>query len=168
VDASANLPAPEEREAPVRSTERVVVVEDNADSREMLCRLLERVGFDCHSTDNGVAALALIEELQPEIAILDIGLPGMDGFEIARRIRSSGAPIRLVALTGYGQATDRAAATEAGFDAHVVKPVLPDDLVRLLTSLRRSSTHGPADPGSGDAGALGRTAAPESIPPGAS
>jgi two-component system CheB/CheR fusion protein len=169
VSAEATTPAPHEWSAvKTPSNDRVLVVEDNADSREMLCRLLERAGFDCRSTDNGKTALALIEELAPEIAILDIGLPGMDGFEIARRIRKNGKHIRLVGLTGYGQATDRAAATEAGFDAHVVKPVLPDELVRLLIDLRRDAhTHGSSvEPPESPARA--RTETPESIPPDAS
>jgi two-component system CheB/CheR fusion protein len=113
----------------------VVVVEDNADSREMLCVLLERAGFECRAAETGTTALALIDEVAPHVVILDVGLPGIDGFEIARRIRASDrhAGVRLIALTGYGQHTDRAAAWQAGFDVHLVKPV---DTVRLLEILQ--------------------------------
>jgi two-component system CheB/CheR fusion protein len=119
---------------------RVVVVEDNADSRETLCVFLERAGFDCQVAGTGPQALALMEATSPHVVILDIGLPGMDGFEIARRIRANDkhAGVRLIALTGYGQAADRRAADAAGFDAHLVKPVDPDRLLDLLVEERPS------------------------------
>lgn len=113
---------------------RIAVVEDNADSREMLCELLTRAGFDCHSAERGDAGLALIRAHRPDIAVVDVGLPGIDGLEIARRVRSDPAlaHVYLVALTGYGQATDRLTALNAGFDEHVVKPVRAHDLLDLL------------------------------------
>jgi DNA-binding response OmpR family regulator len=113
---------------------RVVVVEDNADSREMLCVLLERSGIECQAAESGMAALPLIDAFSPDVVILDLGLPGMDGFELARRVRAGArhAAVRLVALTGYGQATDRAAARAAGVDVHIVKPVDPERLLMLL------------------------------------
>lgn len=113
---------------------RVVVIADNQDSREMLCELLTRHGFDCKSSDRGDAGLTLIRETQPDVALIDIGLPGMDGFEVARSVRRDPTLKRahLVALTGYGQEADRTSALGAGFDAHMVKPVSPDALVRLL------------------------------------
>jgi two-component system, chemotaxis family, CheB/CheR fusion protein len=119
----------------------VVVVEDNADSREMLCTMLEHAGLTCHGAADGWAALRLIEEVSPEIVILDVGLPGMDGLEIARRIRSDSRypGIHLIALTGYGQASDRDATTQAGFDYHLVKPVQPAELVAVLARLRAAS-----------------------------
>ena len=102
-----------------------MIVEDNADSRELLCELLLEAGFDCDAAATGAEALALIEKVQPDVAILDVGLPEMDGFEVARRIREDPkhAGVRLIALTGYGQLTDRATAIKAGFDEHLVKPV---------------------------------------------
>jgi two-component system CheB/CheR fusion protein len=114
---------------------RIVVIEDNADSREMLCDLLAHVGFDCHSCDNGTAALAMIDELKPRAAIIDIGLPGIDGLELARRLRESDkhGDLHLIALTGYGQRADRDRALEAGFDEHLVKPTTFEVLQRLLT-----------------------------------
>jgi len=119
----------------------VVVVEDNPDSREMLRELLELSGFKCRTSDNGTAALALIEELRPEIAILDVGLPEMDGFELARRLRLTRkrGDLCLVALTGYGQPSDQALGVQAGFDAHLVKPVQAEQLLALLRKLRAPS-----------------------------
>ena len=81
-----------------------------------------------------MTALSAIEEFRPHVAIMDIGLPNLDGFEVARRVRSDprNAEMRLIALTGYGRPSDRAAAAEAGFDAHLVKPVDTDRLLALL------------------------------------
>jgi two-component system, chemotaxis family, CheB/CheR fusion protein len=114
---------------------KIVVVEDNPDSRQTLCTLLELAGFECHSAEDGADGISVMERVRPEIGIIDIGLPGIDGFELARRIR--GRPelggLYLVALTGYGQPTDRAMALEAGFDEHLVKPLHPEDLTRLLS-----------------------------------
>ena len=114
---------------------RIAVVEDNEDAREMLCEMLSRAGFECHTADRGDAGLALIREMRPDIALVDVGLPGIDGLELARRVRSDPSldAVYLVALTGYGQASDRLTATNAGFDEHVVKPVRSKELIRLLT-----------------------------------
>jgi two-component system, chemotaxis family, CheB/CheR fusion protein len=119
---------------------RVVVIEDNADSREVLCALLTHAGFDCQSSDNGVAGLALIDEFQPLAAIVDIGLPEIDGLELARRVRATGkhSGIYLIALTGYGQRSDRELALQAGFDEHVVKPVDLALLRRLLETRKNT------------------------------
>jgi two-component system, chemotaxis family, CheB/CheR fusion protein len=134
----------------------VLVVEDNADSRDMLCAMLTQEGFACHGASEGVGGLRLIDEVWPDVVILDVGLPGIDGLEVARRIRANPrhAGIRLIALTGYGQSGDRAATSAAGFDHHLVKPVQPDDLVavaqlgaaRPSDALARGSTtdHAPA------------------------
>ncbi len=117
----------------------VVIVEDNADSRDLLMTYLESAGFRCQAAEDGPSGLALIREARPEVAIVDVGLPGMDGLEVARRLRKSDDHdgIYLVALTGYGQADDRAAARDAGFDDHLVKPV---DLDRLVGCLMRGSS----------------------------
>ncbi|MET0795620.1 MAG: chemotaxis protein CheB [Polyangiaceae bacterium] len=121
---------------------KVVVVEDNADSREVLCTLLTHAGFDCSSSDNGTAGLALIDDVGPVVAIIDIGLPEIDGLELARRIRqSSNHPgIYLIALTGYGQEGDRRMALAAGFDEHLVKPVDFGALQRLLERCNDNSS----------------------------
>jgi two-component system CheB/CheR fusion protein len=119
----------------------VLVVEDNADSREMLREVLERSGFKCVAAENGAAALGLLEEIHPDAAILDVGLPELDGFELARRIRAHPrhCDICLIALTGYGQPSDRAIGREAGFDAHLVKPVRVEQLLALLAEMRSGS-----------------------------
>jgi two-component system CheB/CheR fusion protein len=113
---------------------RVVVIEDNRDSRELLCEVMLAAGFECHSAADGVQGLALIEETVPQAAIVDLGLPGMDGFELARRVRAEArhAGMFLVALTGYGQLTDRENTFRAGFDEHLVKPVRIEQLMQLL------------------------------------
>ena len=113
----------------------VVVVEDNDDSRMMLCELLELSGFECHAAASGTLGLEVIDELCPDVALIDIGLPEIDGLEVARRLRrnSKHRQLHLIALTGYGQREDRAAARNAGFDAHLVKPV---DFQALMTLLR--------------------------------
>jgi CheY-like chemotaxis protein len=131
--------APATRARPrLREGARIVVVEDNEDSRDLLCELLAEEGFECTTAANGAAGLALIDETHPAIAILDVGLPEMDGFEVARRLRDNPANrgIFLIALTGYGQAADRAASRDAGFDEHLVKPVNVDELLDLLADLR--------------------------------
>jgi two-component system CheB/CheR fusion protein len=122
----------------------VLVVEDNADSRDLLCLVLQQAGLTCHAADSGTAALALVDELSPDIVILDVGLPRMDGFEVARRIRANPRHGRvcLIAVTGYGQAADRAASREAGFDEHFVKPVDPDQLLGLIAAMRRGEPAG--------------------------
>jgi two-component system, chemotaxis family, CheB/CheR fusion protein len=120
----------------LRAGARIVVVEDNLDSRELLCEILTIAGFACTSAGRGDEGLALITESRPDVALVDVGLPGIDGFELARCVRSdpSLASVCMVALTGYGQADDRARALTAGFDAHVVKPVDPERLMQLLAT----------------------------------
>ena len=101
----------------------------------MLRYLLERAGYEVHEAADGKNGLALLEVVRPDIAIVDIGLPGMNGYELARNVRTAaaGGPCPyLVALTGYGQPADRAAALTAGFDEHLVKPLHPEDLASLL------------------------------------
>ncbi|WP_437767105.1 chemotaxis protein CheB [Sorangium sp. So ce281] len=113
---------------------RVVVVEDNDDGREALCALLARAGFECHSASHGISGIALMDQVLPHVAIVDIGLPGIDGLEFARRVREKPQHknVYLIALTGYGQQGDRERAREAGFDEHLVKPVDLATLRRLL------------------------------------
>jgi two-component system CheB/CheR fusion protein len=112
----------------------VMVVEDYADSRDVLCAMLRDAGLDCHGAADGQTALRLIDDISPDAVILDVGLPGMNGLEVARRIRANPRHrgIRLIALTGYGQSSDREATAQAGFDDHLVKPVHPSELLRVL------------------------------------
>jgi CheY-like chemotaxis protein len=110
-----------------------MLVDDNVDGADTLARLLAAHGHEVRVFHEPVAALAAIPGFLPDLAVLDIGLPVLDGYEVARRLRPllDGHPCRLVALTGYGLAADRARSAEAGFDAHLVKPVNPDLVVRL-------------------------------------
>ena len=90
---------------------------------------------------DGPSGIELARRARPEVALIDIGLPGLDGYQVAAALRSGeGDRIRLVALTGYGQADDRRRALEAGFDAHLVKPVEPEELVRVLAELTAAGT----------------------------
>jgi two-component system CheB/CheR fusion protein len=120
--------------APPRVVSRVLIVEDNADVRSMLHTLLELEGHDVQEAADGNQGLETLAREPFDVALVDIGLPGMDGYELARRARSSCGQHcpRLVALTGYGRASDRAAVKAAGFDEHLVKPCNPDDLFRVL------------------------------------
>lgn len=112
----------------------VVIVEDNDDSRMMLCELLELSGFHCHTAATGTLGVELIREMRPDVALVDIGLPEIDGLEVARLVRqdAKNEGLLLIALTGYGQREDRDAARLAGFDTHLVKPVDFDALLALL------------------------------------
>jgi CheY-like chemotaxis protein len=131
--AAPDAPAPE----PVRSASdarlRILVVEDNADSREMLRSALELSGHEVQDAHDGPSGLEAILRVRPDVALIDIGLPEFDGYEVARKVRGSlGGAILLVALTGYGQPEDRRQAMEAGFDAHLVKPVEPSALLAVI------------------------------------
>ncbi len=114
---------------------KIALVEDNDDSREMMCALLTRAGYSCKTAADGLSAVTLIDEFAPQAAVIDVGLPGIDGFEVARRIRANPQHrnVTLIALTGYGQQSDRATAIEAGFDAHLVKPVRLEKLLSILS-----------------------------------
>ena len=114
----------------------IMIVEDNDDAREALRMLLELDGHVVEAAAEGVQALEIVRDKDPDVALVDIGLPGIDGFEVARRTRAADArrPL-LIALTGYGQPEDRRRATEAGFDSMLVKPVDPTALSDLLASL---------------------------------
>ena len=118
---------------------RVLVVDDNVDAAEMLATLLEMNGYAVQVEFDGASALAAALREPPTVALLDIGLPDMDGHELARRLRAQPATAGavLVALTGYGQAEDQQRAREAGFDHHMVKPADLDRLLTLLASIQR-------------------------------
>lgn len=110
---------------PIRpvSTHRILVVDDNDDARMLLADVLAELGHEVSTADSGRAALESVRTFTPEIAILDIGLPDMDGYELATELRRVLRDIRLIALSGYGQPNDRARSQSAGFDRHLVKPV---------------------------------------------
>jgi signal transduction histidine kinase/ActR/RegA family two-component response regulator len=113
---------------------RVLIVDDNLDAAQTLVMVLEELGYEARSASDGRSALALLDGFVPEVAVLDIGLPGMDGYELARRLRADAriASIRLLALTGYGSEVDRQRALEAGFDEHLIKPVSIESLLSAL------------------------------------
>jgi PAS domain S-box-containing protein len=114
---------------------RILVVDDNRDATETLTLLLQLTGHQTFSAYDGASALAAAETFRPDLVMLDIGLPEMNGYEVARRVRAQpwGKDILLIALTGWGQEEDRRRSREAGFDAHIVKPVDHAQLVDLLT-----------------------------------
>jgi len=122
---------------PVRK--RLLLVEDNPDIGETLRDLLQILGHRVELAGDGLRGVQLALATQPDAALVDIGLPGIDGYEVARRLRATeqGKDIVLVALTGYGRPEDRDRALESGFDAHLVKPVDPEELNRLLVDLVR-------------------------------
>lgn len=119
------------------SDQRVLIVDDNQDAADMLAEALSMYGMSARIASDGPSALSLARDFQPQIALLDIGLPVMDGYELAGRLRAlpglSG--VRLVAITGYGQDADRARSLQAGFDEHLVKPVEIHAVVPVLDRL---------------------------------
>lgn len=120
-------------ESPPPARRSVVLVEDNTDTRDSLRELLELFGHDVRAAADGPEGLRLAADAMPDVAIVDVGLPGLSGYELAARLRAQvGDRIRLIALTGYGQPEDRRRAIESGFDAHMTKPVDIDDLHRLI------------------------------------
>ena len=133
-EARSLVPATHPHLAP-GTMRRVLVVDDNADAAELLARVMEQLGCETRTAHDGPSALALVEGFRPELALLDIGLPVMDGYELARHLRqrSDADPIRLVAVTGYGQKSDVERAFAAGFDQHLTKPVNLDLLEALLS-----------------------------------
>jgi signal transduction histidine kinase/ActR/RegA family two-component response regulator len=152
----AHPPRPAERagETPDRGqrARRVLLVDDQADAREMYALVLEADGHDVFQAADGVEAVAMFPTVRPDVAVVDIGLPGMDGYEVAREIRAQpgGWDVRLIALTGYGFPEDRERSRAAGFDRHLVKPAMPEDLRRELASLAQPPEH--LDPRPADAG----------------
>jgi CheY-like chemotaxis protein len=112
----------------------VMLVEDNEDVRALMGELLSSWGHEVRQANTGEGGVDLILKQHPDIAFVDIGLPDMDGYELARRVRArlGGTPLQLVALSGFGQRGDRERALGAGFDHHIAKPASPADLQRLL------------------------------------
>ena len=121
---------------------RVLLVDDNADSSEPLSLLLQSRGHETRVAIDGISAIALADEFRPDFVLLDLGLPLMDGFEVARRLRQQpyGSDLVLVALTGWAGKEIRTKAAEAGFDYHLVKPVDWDELDKIVQSVNRTAT----------------------------
>jgi len=125
---------PDEDVGPPPVKRRVLIADDNRDAATSLAMLLELEGHDVTVVHDGRQALQNIQNHSPDVAMLDIGMPEIDGYEVARRVRQqpSGRSVMLIAVTGWGQEADRARAMEAGFDLHFTKPVEPETLINLL------------------------------------
>ena len=132
----ANQTAPTTSKLNSRSL-RILVADDNLDAAASLSMLLEIEGHEVQTVANGVQAIERFEHFKPDVILMDVGMPVMDGIEAARRIRDSKLSTRvpIVALTGWGQETDRERTREAGMSHHLVKPVSAEDLRTVLTSL---------------------------------
>jgi PAS domain S-box-containing protein len=150
-DAVVPPPAAAPQAEPLQRGGTVLAVDDNRDALDAVAMMLRTAGYTVVTAGDGIEGLERARQVQPGTVLLDIGLPGLDGYEVARRIRREpwGRSARLVAMTGWGQEKDKQRAHEAGFDAHLTKPVDPSDLVRVLAERRdtgkdRSSAAQPA------------------------
>lgn len=127
--ASEPVPAPASPSAADPGARTILVIEDNDDARQLFCLLLRRQSHHVEEANNGKDGLRRLLELRPDIAFVDVGLPELSGYEVARHAREIlGEAVRLVAITGYGQPEDARQAREAGFDQHLVKPVSPEQV----------------------------------------
>lgn len=136
VTTAAPAPATGPVSGPAAAPRRILVVDDNQDAVESLAVLLQIAGHDVHKALDGEAAIALAQQVRPDVVLLDLGMPKVSGYEVARRIREHpwGKQMILVALSGWGQADERIRTQAAGFDAHLVKPVAPEALNQLLAT----------------------------------
>jgi PAS domain S-box-containing protein len=127
-----------------KGTTKVLLVDDNADALEMLAELLRMLGYEPHTATDSESALAVARRIRPTIALLDIGLPVVDGYELGRRLRAVAGleSIELVALTGHGQPSDAARSVAAGFAAHLLKPVEIEEIRRVLEELTAAMDQG--------------------------
>ncbi len=117
-----------------KAPRRIVVADDNEDSAESFAMLLSFSGHEVRIVHDGISALDAVRDFRPDVAFLDIGMPGMTGYEVAQAVRAEpwGGDITLIAVTGWGQPDDRMRARSAGFDQHLVKPIDPAEVDRLL------------------------------------
>jgi len=137
-EVTEGLPDSGTRTATVGGARRIVLVDDDAETGPLFRELLEQRGHEVKEARSGIEGVALILAEKPDVAIIDIDLHGMDGYEVARQVRAAlGRSVRLVALTGYGTESDRVEARAAGFDAHVTKPV---DIAQIEPMLQTSTT----------------------------
>ncbi len=129
-------PVDEKKEGAASRRHRIVVIDDNADIRETLNMLLTMWGHDVETAGDGASGIACILRSHPDIALVDIGLPGTNGYEVARAVRQQdpARAIKLIALTGYGQPADKEMALQAGFDTHLLKPIAPAILAETLAA----------------------------------
>jgi CheY-like chemotaxis protein len=132
--------------AATRAGRRILVVDDDHDSAESLAMLIQLMGHDVRAAHNGLAAVDLAEAFRPDLIVLDIGMPGLDGYEVCRRIRqrSWGRAAVIAALTGWSRDEDRDRSEQAGFDHFLVKPVDPKALEDLIAAVGRGSGSEPS------------------------
>ena len=137
IEASKPQKSGGEEELPVRSALRILVVDDNRDGADSLSEMLRLMGNDTRTAYDGQQGVDMAGDFRPEVLLLDIGLPKLNGYEVCRRIREQpwGKSVVLIALTGWGQDDDRRRSREAGFDHHMVKPVHPHALMKMLAGL---------------------------------
>ena len=146
VEAARSAAAPEQPKRPANGrasvARRVLVVDDNVDAAAMLAALIRQLGHEVEIVHDGSAALRAVEGYRPEVILLDIGMPGMNGFEVAQRLRELGRVprLRIVAVTGWGKPEDRQRSREAGFDMHLIKPVELSEIQQALLLNGASST----------------------------
>ena len=146
--ATAGSVGPDNGEAASLTRRRVLVADDNRDAADSLALMLTMMGGEVHATYDGLTAVEAAAAFRPDVIVLDVGMPGLDGYEAARCIREQawGKDVVLVALTGWGQEEDRRRSEEAGFDHHLAKPVEPDALKRLLADRNPSKRRASAGP----------------------
>jgi signal transduction histidine kinase len=119
---------------------RVLVIDDNADAADVIGLLVEDMGGTVRVVKDGASGLAALPDFRPEVVLLDIGMPGMDGYETCRRMRATGSRIGIVAITGWGQEHDKRLAVEAGFDAHITKPADPTKIRDVILEVHRAAS----------------------------
>jgi CheY-like chemotaxis protein len=139
--AGGSEPPKRGSESPPSGRRRILVVDDNEDSADSLGQLLELLGHEVRTAYDGEAGVAEAEGFRPDMVLMDIGMPRLNGYDAARRIREQpwGKGVVLIALTGWGQEGDRQRSQEAGFDAHLVKPVDPAALKKILADSHSSA-----------------------------
>ena len=132
---AAEAPRAIKEESAAAGEHRILIVDDNADVRTTLREMLSLDGHEVHEAGDGATGIAIARAHAPDVALIDIALPDVDGYEVARRLRSGehGMRMRLIAVTGFGQPEDERRALEAGFDAHLTKPVRLAQLARALS-----------------------------------
>jgi len=139
-DEAPRRATPIELKAVGTESARVMVVDDQLDAAQMLALIIEESGYDTRIAASGEEALKLGKKFEPDVILLDLGMPTMDGIETARQIRETpwGKSVTLVAVTGWGQEEDRRRTREAGFDYHLVKPADSESLLTILSRARRA------------------------------
>ncbi|NML17716.1 response regulator [Azohydromonas caseinilytica] len=144
INPDSPMPSDEAVQNSTRTSEpqgrRVLIVDDNVDSADSLAMLLQLSGHEAHTAYDGPEGVEAAARLQPEVVLLDLGLPGLDGCEVCRRIRQEpwASDALFIAVTGWGQAADKRRSQEAGFDGHLVKPVDPQALQQMIEGFKRA------------------------------